>query len=88
MKPGIRHQALGTNKRVKLVAFALCAMLFLTYSSAEAQQPKIFRIGFLAVSPSSALTDRIEAFRHGLRERGYEERKNIVIEYRYGSRRG
>jgi putative tryptophan/tyrosine transport system substrate-binding protein len=52
---------------------------------AEAQQPKsIPRIGFLAVSPPSALSDRLDAFRQGLRERGYHEGKNIVIEYRYG----
>ena len=52
---------------------------------AEAQQPKsVARIGFLAVSPPSALSDRLDAFRQGLRERGYHEGKNIVIEYRYG----
>ena len=53
-------------------------------SSAEAQQPtKIPRIGYLnATSPSTAPA-RIEAFRQGLRELGYVEGKNIVIECRY-----
>src|SRR5262245_48096575 len=49
---------------------------------ADAQQPEtIPRIGFLsqALSPASF----IEAFRQGLRELGYVEGKNIVIEYRY-----
>jgi putative ABC transport system substrate-binding protein len=51
----------------------------------EAQQPgEIPRIGFLAASPPSALSDRIQAFRQGLQERGYLEGKNIIIEYRYG----
>ena len=50
---------------------------------AEAQQPtKIPRIGFLGYSPS-AIAARIEAFRQGLRELGYVEGKNIVIEWRY-----
>ena len=51
---------------------------------AEAQQPaKVPRVGYLnAVSPST-VSDRIEAFRQGLRELGYVEGKNIVIEYRY-----
>jgi putative ABC transport system substrate-binding protein len=51
---------------------------------AEAQQPKkVPRIGFLATVSPSTLSDRVEAFRQGLRELGYVEGKNIVIEWRY-----
>jgi putative ABC transport system substrate-binding protein len=51
---------------------------------AEAQQPKkVPRIGFLSGASSSALAARTEAFRQGLRELGYVEGKNIVIEWRY-----
>ena len=50
---------------------------------AEAQQPtKIPRIGYLSGSSLSAISARIEAFRQGLRELGYVEGKNIVIEWR------
>ena len=60
-------------------------MLFALCSSAEAQQPtKIPRIGYLTTATHSAIADRIEAFRQGLRELGYVEGKNIVIEWRYG----
>ena len=53
-------------------------------ASAEAQQPeKIPRIGYLAATSASANPARIEAFRQGLRELGYVEGKNIVIEWRY-----
>jgi len=49
----------------------------------RAQQSKeVPRIGFLVASNSSANSDRIEAFRQGLRELGYVEGKNVVIEYR------
>jgi putative ABC transport system substrate-binding protein len=52
---------------------------------AEAQQPKrIPKIGLLIATTPSAVASRIEAFRHGLRELGYAEGDNIVIEYRYG----
>ena len=49
----------------------------------EAQKPtKLPRIGFIAsVSPEAA--PNIEPFRRGLRELGYIEGKNILIEYRY-----
>jgi len=52
--------------------------------SAEAQQPAKFpRIGFLGVNSPSTISARIDAFRQGLRALGYEERKNILIEYRW-----
>jgi putative ABC transport system substrate-binding protein len=58
-------------------------MLFALCASADAQQPtKVPRIGFLTgVSPATN-SARHEAFRQGLRELGYVEGKNIVIEYR------
>jgi len=60
-------------------------MLFALCLSAEAQQPtKIPLLGRLgADSPSSADAARREAFRQALRELGYVEGENIVIEYRY-----
>ena len=70
--------------RNKIVCLALGALLFALSWSAEAQQPsKIPRIGYLGGSSRSATAARIEAFRQGLRELGYVEGKNIVIEYRW-----
>ena len=62
----------------RIFVFALGA-IFLTLSFAsDAQQPaKIPRIGYLGGAQA-----RVEAFRHGLRELGYVEGKNIVIEWR------
>ena len=57
--------------------FALCL-------PTEAQQPtKVPRIGYLTGATPDGQTARIEAFRPGLRDLGYVEGKNIVIEYRY-----
>ncbi len=50
---------------------------------ATAQQPtKIPRIGYLTTSSLSASSARLESFRQGLRELGYVEGKNIIIEWR------
>src|SRR5215831_14230255 len=67
----------------KVVGLVLCAMLFALCSSAQAQQPKKTpRIGYLIGSSPSADAARYEAFRQSLRELGYVEGKNIVIEAR------
>jgi putative tryptophan/tyrosine transport system substrate-binding protein len=59
------------------------ALLFALCSSVEAQQPqKVPRIGFLGGATLSAIAARTEAFRQGLRELGYVEGKNIIIEWR------
>jgi putative ABC transport system substrate-binding protein len=61
----------------------LFIMLFALCASADAQQPKkVHRIGFLYVSSPSAMANWTEAFRQGLRELGYVEGKNIIIEWR------
>jgi len=58
-------------------------MLFALSIPSSAQQPKkVFRIGWLSMSSEAALPTRYEAFRQGLRELGYLEGQNIVIERR------
>jgi putative ABC transport system substrate-binding protein len=68
----------------KLVGIvALVFTLAMCGAVAEAQQPaKIPPIGFLNSLSLSTYSARIEAFRQGLRELGYVEGKNIVIELR------
>ena len=68
------------NKKILSLAITL---LFACIHTAEAQQPtKIPRIGFFSSISSSIFSARAEAFRQGLRELGYVEGKNIVIEWR------
>jgi ABC-type uncharacterized transport system substrate-binding protein len=66
----------------KTMVLTLSALLFTLCSSAEAQQTaKIPRIGFL-LAGGFVDTARREAFRQGLRQFGYVEGKNVVIEWR------
>ena len=70
--------------RKSIIGFALSAMLFALCFPVSAQQPagKVPRIGFLSNAFQFADAARYEAFRQGLRELGYVEGKNIVVEYR------
>ena len=66
---------------LSVIAFMLVA----AGAVASAQQPaKIPRIGYLTNTPLSAESGLREAFQQGLRELGYVEGKNIVIEWRSG----
>ena len=73
---------------IKRLLWIVTLLLFTTGTFAQAQQPaKVPRIGWLTGGSLSATADRIESFRQGLRELGYIEGKNIVIESS-GSDRG
>jgi putative ABC transport system substrate-binding protein len=66
-----------------MISCWLLATFLMTTASATAQQStNVPRIGYLSAPSLSASAARIEAFRQGLRELGYVEGKNIVIEWR------
>jgi putative tryptophan/tyrosine transport system substrate-binding protein len=69
---------------IKPIIILLVGLTLASVRLVEAQQEaKIPRIGFLFGASPSANSARIEAFRQGLRELGYVEGKNIVVEDRY-----
>jgi ABC-type uncharacterized transport system substrate-binding protein len=70
------------NRKIFYVAF-VAASLAVSFPARAQQTKKISRIGFLGPFSPSAVSARMEAFRQGLRERGYVEGKTIVIEYRW-----
>jgi ABC-type uncharacterized transport system substrate-binding protein len=73
----------------KIFGFTLFAMLLALCFPAQAQQPaRIHRIGILSPVSGSVFPARVEAFRQRLRELGYVEGKNLVIEYRYTEGKG
>jgi ABC-type uncharacterized transport system substrate-binding protein len=81
-----RKSAIQNRKWAGL--FAIVVTLTVCGARVEAQQPtKVPRIGFLSAFSGSSLSARIEAFRQGLRELGYVEGKNVVIESRYAEGR-
>src|SRR5205823_8147842 len=68
----------------KIVSWLLAVFLLTTFSLADAQQTKkIPRIGFLGNSTPALEENLVGPFREGLRDLGYVEGKNIVIEWRW-----
>ena len=66
-----------TSRWLFILLSVACAHL------AQAQQSKkVFQIGYVTGADSRGAT--VEAFRQGLRELGYMEGKNIIVQYRYG----
>jgi putative ABC transport system substrate-binding protein len=72
-----------TRPTVRVVALTLA--LLAVPLLAHAQQPgKTYRIGWLGLaSPGPEVLRIVDAFRQGLRELGYVEGQNIVLEYRW-----
>jgi putative ABC transport system substrate-binding protein len=71
-------------RRRELIRFAgaaLCAWPL--PARAQAQQRKVARLGYLGFGPPAASASRVQALRAGLRDLGYVEGKNLVIEFRW-----
>jgi putative ABC transport system substrate-binding protein len=72
---------LGKSASLALILFALFAVLFALCVAGQAQQPpKPFRIGY--ISTVGTPDGNFDELRHGLRDLGYIEGKNIAFEYR------
>jgi len=59
------------------------ALLLAAPVAAESQAGKVYRIGFLGLSSATDYAAYLQAFRQGLRDLGYEEGRNISIDYRW-----
>jgi putative ABC transport system substrate-binding protein len=72
-------------KRASVPSILVVAVLVAFAVTAEAQQPKkVPRIGYLSTTGDPKTPgSQVEAFRQGLRDFGYIEAKNVLVEYRY-----
>src|SRR6185436_9776145 len=71
-------------KKASVLSILFILVLLVVAIIAEAQQPKkVPRIGFLTTASAPTSTANLEVFRQVLRDFGYIEGKNIIIEYRW-----
>src|SRR5688572_26920237 len=77
-----------TRRQLLKSSLGLAGLSLLSAREAAGQQTaKGPRIGFLAVGSREGRAFLIDGFRQGLREHGYIEGQNIVIEYRFSEDR-
>jgi putative tryptophan/tyrosine transport system substrate-binding protein len=68
----------------KIISVLLINLALWSIPYTEAQKPtKVPRIGYLSSTSPAVASPQIEAFRKGLRDLGYMEGQNIIVEYRY-----
>ena len=69
---------------VKGIGFIITLGILLGPLAAQAQQTgNVYRIGFLGNSTAALETNLVGPFREGLRDLGYVEGRNVLIEYRW-----
>lgn len=77
------------SARHRLLSIATCVVLAAPVSVAAQQAGKVARVGWVTFSPGAEVPPRasaLEGFRAGLRERGWIEGKNIVLDIRASDR--
>src|SRR5262245_34919987 len=75
----------GVTRRAFIVSGAA---LLATPQLTQAQQPqKVWRVGYLGAGPPNQADDLVEALREGLRDTGYVEGRNLLIELRWAEQR-
>ena len=67
----------------EIISFTLAALLVALWVSAEAQQTKLARIGYLDSGTASGSAELLDDFRKQMTQLNWIEGKNLTIEYRY-----
>ena len=78
------HQGTQMIAKAFIIVAAFTISVLITPSASQAQHKgHVPRVGYLGTSSASLEAELVNAFREGLRERGYVEGQNIVVEYRW-----
>jgi putative ABC transport system substrate-binding protein len=71
------------NRRKLVIALGVGALVEPLGSFAQQPTVRMRRIGFLGATSAAGIASRLDAFRAGLRDLGYIEGKNLMIEFRW-----
>src|SRR6476660_3190792 len=82
-----RHLSPGRNMRRREFILSTGSAALGSFSAHAQQAGKVPRIGYLGVTSPSDRPTLLDTFRQGLRELGWIEGQNIVIDYRFAEGR-
>jgi putative tryptophan/tyrosine transport system substrate-binding protein len=71
----------------RVLTLVACVLFAVQPAAAVDAVGRVYKLGFLGQTSSADLTRQIDALRQGLRDLGYEEGRNLIIEYRWAERR-
>ena len=80
-RAGYRWDRVVCALTVVILAFIGCPLAAMSQSA-----ERVYRLGFLGQTSAAALARQTPALRQGLRDLGYEDGRNLVIEYRWAER--
>src|SRR5690348_4344695 len=69
-------------RRREFIAYIGGAAAWPLAASAQQSGARLYRIGFLSATSRAAAVHLLDAFRDGMRERGYVEGRNLIVDYR------
>jgi putative ABC transport system substrate-binding protein len=79
----VSSKRIGAKRHCIRFLVSTCLLLTVFLLTDSAAQPKVWRIGVLVSSSATLNASRDNSLREGLRELGYADGKNIILEYRY-----
>jgi putative ABC transport system substrate-binding protein len=71
------------NRRDAVVALVALGAAAASRASSAQQQGKVWRVGYLSLGSASRNSENSDAFLKGMRDLGYVEGKNLVVEWRF-----
>jgi len=74
-------------RRIGLAVVLILSLVLVPLAGEAEQAGKVYRIGLLGAASAADYTVLLQAFRQGLRDLGYEEGKNISMDYRWAEGR-
>src|SRR5215204_3492518 len=71
----------------RILAVVIFALVTCSAGTAADTAAREYKIGFLGQTSATDLARQIAALRQGLRDLGYDEGRNLAIEYRWAERK-